>query len=113
MDESRIAIPSVEPSSRNKRGLLLFWNADVPTLLGLFAIVVLLTHYISLGSILAAAAFPFVVYLVYRNQYPAAAYAIISVSSLLIIWRHRSNIQRLIAGTENRFPSGKATEGKA
>jgi len=85
----------------------------VGIVLGLFAVVVLLTHYISLGSILAAAAFPFVVYLVYRNQYPVAAYAIISVSSLLIIWRHRSNIQRLIAGTENRFPAAKPTEGKA
>ncbi len=85
----------------------------VGIVLGLFAVIVLLTHYISLGSILAAAAFPFVVYLVYRKQLPMAAYAIIGVSSLLIIWRHRSNIQRLIAGTENRFPAGKATEGKA
>ena len=81
--------------------------------LGLFAAVVLITHYISLGSILAAAAFPFDVYLVYRDQLPMAAYAIIGISSLLIIWRHRSNIQRLIAGTEHRFPSGKPTEGKA
>ncbi|ABF41139.1 acyl-phosphate glycerol-3-phosphate acyltransferase [Candidatus Koribacter versatilis Ellin345] len=81
--------------------------------LGLFALVVLLTHYISLGSILAAAAFPFVVYFLYRNQYPAATYAIMGASSLLIIWRHRSNIQRLIAGTENRFPASKPTEGKA
>lgn len=85
----------------------------VGIVLGLFAVIVLLTHYISLGSILAAAAFPFVVYLVYRNQFPMAAYAVMGISSLLIIWRHRTNIQRLLKGTENRFPAPKATEGKA
>jgi glycerol-3-phosphate acyltransferase PlsY len=85
----------------------------VGIVLGLFAIVVFFTHYISLGSILAAAAFPFVVYAVHRDQLPRAAYAMIGLSSLLIIWRHRTNIQRLISGTENRFPATKPTEGKA
>jgi acyl phosphate:glycerol-3-phosphate acyltransferase len=85
----------------------------VGMVLGLFALIVLFTHYISLGSILAAAAFPFAVYLVYRTQFPRAAYALIGASSLLIIWRHRANIQRLLKGTENRFPSAKATESKA
>lgn len=85
----------------------------VGIVLGLFAIVVLFTHYISLGSILAAATFPFVVYLVYRDGFPRAAYVVIGLSSLLIIWKHRTNIQRLIAGTENRFPAQKPTEGKA
>jgi glycerol-3-phosphate acyltransferase PlsY len=85
----------------------------VGIVLGLFAIIVLLTKYISLGSILAAAAFPFVVYGIYREQFPRAAYALIAASSLLIIWRHRANIQRLLKGTENRFPSAKASEGKA
>jgi acyl phosphate:glycerol-3-phosphate acyltransferase len=85
----------------------------VGIVLGFFAIVVFFTHYISLGSILAAAAFPFVVYLVERDRPPRAAYAMIGLSSLLIIWKHRTNIQRLIAGTENRFPARKPTEGKA
>jgi glycerol-3-phosphate acyltransferase PlsY len=85
----------------------------VGIVLGLFAVIVLFTHYISLGSILAAAAFPFVVYLIYRDHLPRATYALMGLSSLLIIWKHRSNIQRLIAGTENRFPANKPTEGKA
>lgn len=85
----------------------------VGIVLGLFAIVVFFTHYISLGSILAAAAFPFIVYLVQRDRFSGAAYAMIGLSSMLIIWKHRSNIQRLIAGTEHRFPAGKTTEGKA
>jgi glycerol-3-phosphate acyltransferase PlsY len=85
----------------------------VGIVLGLFALVVLIAHYISLGSILAAAAFPFLVYLIYRDHFPPAAYAMIAVSSLLIIWKHRTNIQRLLAGTENRFPANKPTESKA
>ncbi len=86
---------------------------SVGIVLGLFAIVVLFTHYISLGSILAAAAFPFIVYLVQRDQFPRTAYGLIVASSLLIIWRHRANIQRLFAGTEHRFPAAKPTERKA
>jgi glycerol-3-phosphate acyltransferase PlsY len=85
----------------------------VGIVLGLFALVVLIAHYISLGSILAAAAFPFLVYLIYRDHFPPAAYAMIAASSLLIIWKHRTNIQRLLAGTENRFPANKPTESKA
>ena len=85
----------------------------VGMVLGLFALIVLVTHYISLGSILAAAAFPFAVYFVYREQFPRVAYGLIGACSLLIIWRHRANIQRLLKGTENRFPAAKPTEGKA
>jgi glycerol-3-phosphate acyltransferase PlsY len=85
----------------------------VGIVLGIFAIVVLFFHYISLGSVLSAAAFPFMVYLIYRDQFPLTAYALIGLSSLLIIWKHRTNIQRLIAGTESRFPASKPTEGKA
>ena len=85
----------------------------VGMVLGIFAIVVFFFHYISLGSILAAAAFPFLVYLIYRDQFPRAAYVMIGLSSLLIIWKHRTNIQRLIAGTENRFPARKTSEEKA
>jgi glycerol-3-phosphate acyltransferase PlsY len=85
----------------------------VGMVLGIFAITVLVSHYISLGSILAAAAFPFLVYLIYRDHFSRAAYALIGVSSLLIIWKHRTNIQRLVAGTENRFPAQKTTEGNA
>ncbi len=87
--------------------------APIGIVLGIFTIVVLFTHYISLGSILAAVAFPFVVYLVQRDQLPRSAYTMIGLTSLLIIWRHRTNIQRLFAGTENRFPANKPTEGKA
>ena len=70
----------------------------------LFAIVFALTRYVSLGSIMAAAAFPWLVLwlnLVERKTAPILL--VITASSALIIVRHKDNIRRLLAGTEDRF----------
>ncbi|MER3428778.1 MAG: acyl-phosphate glycerol 3-phosphate acyltransferase [Pyrinomonas sp.] len=67
----------------------------------IFLAVVLTTRYVSLGSITSAAALPFVVWWLKPNDGPLIACAL--ASSALVIWAHRSNIGRLIAGTESRF----------
>ncbi len=73
----------------------------------IFVLVVVSTRYVSLGSILAAAAIPFFVWV--QNEYiqatPAVAplIAAAGASALLIIFAHRGNIARLIDGTESRF----------
>ncbi len=70
----------------------------------LFVIVVALTRYISLGSMVAAAAFPLLVWWLNpaeRTTLPILL--LIAASSLLIIVRHKDNIRRLLAGTENRW----------
>lgn len=70
----------------------------------LFILIVALTRYVSLGSIVAVAAFPFFVWWTKpadRTTKPILLF--IAASSLLIIVRHRENIRRLLAGTENRF----------
>ena len=72
--------------------------------LGVFAVLVALTRHVSLGSIAGAAAFPFFVWWLYpaaRSNGPILL--LICMASLLIIIRHRDNIRRLLAGTENRF----------
>jgi acyl phosphate:glycerol-3-phosphate acyltransferase len=70
----------------------------------LFLIVVALTRYISLGSIVAAAAFPLLVWWLNPAEHtPAPILLLIAASSLLIIVRHKDNIRRLMAGTENRW----------
>jgi glycerol-3-phosphate acyltransferase PlsY len=69
-----------------------------------FVITVAATRYISLGSILGAGLFPFAVWILYHPG-PIVLSAV-TVCGLLIIWRHRSNIQRLRAGTENVFRFG-------
>jgi glycerol-3-phosphate acyltransferase PlsY len=70
----------------------------------LFVLIVALTRYVSLGSIVACAAFPLCVWwLGPAERMSAAILLLIGASSLLIILRHKDNIRRLLAGTENRF----------
>jgi acyl phosphate:glycerol-3-phosphate acyltransferase len=70
----------------------------------LFLIVVALTRYISLGSIVAAAAFPLLVWWLSPSEHTAGPILLlIAASSLLIIVRHQDNIRRLLAGTEHRW----------
>ena len=73
----------------------------------IFLGVVVLTRYVSLGSILAAAAIPFLVLGHHEFLRPVPGLiphlAAASASAILIIFAHRANIGRLIAGTENKF----------
>lgn len=72
----------------------------------LFTLVVASTRYISLGSILGAGLFPFGVWLIYHPGWPVMAACLFCAA--FVIWRHKSNLQRLRAGTENVFnPRGK------
>ncbi len=64
---------------------------------GLFMATISLSRIVSLASVVAAIGLP-VLMLVAGNS---SAYVVVSlVASLMVLWRHRSNIQRLIAGTE-------------
>jgi glycerol-3-phosphate acyltransferase PlsY len=68
----------------------------------LWALLVYLTGYVSLGSIVAAAVFPVAVYLLERPDPPEILWVDALVAAA-IIWFHRANIRRLLQGTENRF----------
>lgn len=74
----------------------------------IFIIIVLVFRYVSLGSIIAVAAFPVFVWILHQYGNSRRALAFMALSSLLIIVKHQQNIRRLIAGTENRFRSGTA-----
>jgi glycerol-3-phosphate acyltransferase PlsY len=67
-----------------------------------WAALVYLTGYVSVGSIAAAAIFPVAVYLLEPPDQPAMLWLDIAVAAA-IVWFHRGNIQRLFKGTENRF----------
>ncbi len=67
-----------------------------------WAALVYLTGYVSVGSIVAAAIFPLAVYLLEPPDQPAMLWLDIAVAAA-IVWFHRANIQRLFKGTENRF----------
>ncbi|HZP22551.1 MAG TPA: glycerol-3-phosphate 1-O-acyltransferase PlsY [Terriglobales bacterium] len=72
--------------------------------LAAFVVVVAVTRYVSLGSIVAAVSFPIFFYVTappVRTNYAVIFFT--TVSALLIIIRHKDNIRRLLAGTENRL----------
>jgi glycerol-3-phosphate acyltransferase PlsY len=72
-------------------------------LLVLFLVPIVLTRYMSLGSIIAAAAAPVVILiLTWTGQLPMEYAAFGIVGAALVLWRHRGNMQRLLNGTERK-----------
>ena len=73
--------------------------------LGIFAILVLTTRYVSVGSIASAAACP--IFSLFHFAGDPLAICVCTIPALTIIWAHRGNIARLRAGTESKIGSKK------
>jgi len=71
----------------------------------LFVLIVAVTRFISLGSIVGAGLFPLAVWMIDHPDAPLVLAAL--AGGLFIIWRHKANIERLRAGTENVFTFSK------
>ena len=67
---------------------------------GGFIILVLLTRYVSLGSVWAGGSFPFAAWFVYQDVWLAVLAACMG---WLVVYMHRANFKRLLSGTENKF----------
>lgn len=72
----------------------------------IFILIVLVTRYVSLGSIIAAVTIP--LYILLRNRIsPSLEFTpeitAATVGALLIIFAHRANIRRLMHGNESKF----------
>ncbi len=76
--------------------------------LALFIVLVLLTRYVSVGSIAAAVACPFFAVFFYWGNLPAII--LISIPALLVVYAHRENISRLANHCENRIGSKKVNK---
>lgn len=76
-----------------------------------FAIVLGLSRYVSLASVLGSASFPLFAWLLVRGERPAFYIAVQFIVAGLIIVKHHQNIGRLLRGTESRF-STHTREGK-
>jgi glycerol-3-phosphate acyltransferase PlsY len=72
----------------------------VSIVLLVFIIIVWVTRYISLGSILAAAAMPLAVWLLKASPVQISMTAVVA---LIVIAKHHENIRRLLSGTESKF----------
>jgi glycerol-3-phosphate acyltransferase PlsY len=80
------------------------WQAVVGALI-VWVLVLVFWRYVSLASISATAALPFLVYVLYAPGHapPQFISAGASFAMILIIARHRANIIRLLRGTEPQF----------
>ena len=87
--------------------------ALAPTALGIalivFVLTVLVTRYVSLGSIVAAITLPIAVYFTRNND---TLNMVTLALGILAIYKHKANLQRLMAGTENRLGKKKAEDVK-
>lgn len=79
------------------------WRVGAGTL-ATFLILVFFIRYVSLGAIVAAIFAPLATAFLLGLGVPAAA---VLVMAALLVWRHRANISRLVAGTESRLGAKK------
>jgi glycerol-3-phosphate acyltransferase PlsY len=79
---------------------------QVVLVLGIFAAVVAIWRYISLGSIVATAAFPLLLH--FMKHPPIQVVLGAAGAATIIIARHHANIARLVKGTENKVGRKKA-----
>jgi glycerol-3-phosphate acyltransferase PlsY len=84
-----------------------------PVVLVAWALIVWLTGYVSLGSIIAAALFPIADYVLHPARRSLVTVLFDVAIAAFIIWKHRANIQRLLQGTENRFGRHRRSEPAA
>jgi glycerol-3-phosphate acyltransferase PlsY len=84
--------------------LPLCWQA-VAAAAVVWLLVVAFWRYASLGSITAAAAMPVLIYLFYAPRHAPPTYVSLSTIfiALLVLAKHRANMERLIAGKESRL----------
>ncbi len=89
-------------------GVLLITNWQIGLICLVFALVLIaLTRMVSVGSIAAAVLFPVLVIFINQNYLVSASnwsYLIYSIIlAVLVIFNHRANIKRLLAGEENKL----------
>jgi glycerol-3-phosphate acyltransferase PlsY len=90
-------------------GLFPYYTIPGAIVIGVFIVVFLVWRMVSLGSVIGALAFApvyaivgyFLGWPIAREQLPLLIFAI--VMSLLIVLKHKTNIQRILAGTEHAF----------
>ena len=88
--------------------ILIDWRVAL-VVWGGFLILVLLTRYVSLGSLWAGASFPFISW----YCYPQPLLVILAfITGWLVVWRHQENLKRLLRGTENKFSFHHKEGGK-
>ena len=81
----------------------LSWQVGLATL-GIFILMITLFRIVSLASVSASLALPLIMFLSFTNSSISPPFLVVSIlAMILVIWRHRENIIRLIKGKEPRI----------
>jgi len=76
---------------------------------GIFLATLSLSRIVSLSSVVAALSLPLLMLISFGMSGLRPAYLSLALlTTALVLWRHRSNLQRLIAGTEPRLGAGRS-----
>ncbi len=82
----------------------------------IFAVIVLITRYVSMGSVIAAFFYPAITYIThtYVTHIPPGVFKMVFafVCGLLVIFMHRENIKRVYHGKENKLSFGPKKKKK-
>ncbi len=79
------------------------WQVGLASL-GVFLLVISLFRIVSLASVIASLSLPLIMYLSFNNSDFSILYLFVSLLAMvLVIWRHRENINRLIKGKEPKI----------
>ncbi|AWO00465.1 acyl-phosphate glycerol 3-phosphate acyltransferase [Chitinophaga alhagiae] len=78
---------------------------------GVFLMILFLTRYVSLSSIIASIAFPVLILFIFREQ--EVFYRIFAIAvALMVVLTHQKNIMRLLTGNESKVPLFKNRKNK-
>ena len=78
----------------------LSWPVGLASL-GIFLTILSFSRIVSLASIIASISLPLIMFLSFQEDRISIAYISVSlVAMIFVLWRHRSNLKRLLAGTE-------------
>ncbi|HEY9668977.1 MAG TPA: glycerol-3-phosphate 1-O-acyltransferase PlsY [Coleofasciculaceae cyanobacterium] len=92
-------------------GVLLAMSLPVGLgILGIFVVMLVLSRIVSLGSLVGAIAAP-VLMILLSEPLPYQLFA--GTAAVYVVWRHRSNIQRLLAGTEPQIGQSLSQEAQS
>jgi acyl phosphate:glycerol-3-phosphate acyltransferase len=77
---------------------------------GVFLLILFLTRYVSLSSIIASIAFPVLIHFIFKEE--ELYYRIFAIAvALMVVLTHQKNIARLLTGTESKVPLFKNRRG--
>ena len=80
----------------------LSWQVGLACL-GVFLIVLITSKIVSLSSIVAVSSLPLLMILNFKDNFSIPYFSSTLIAMIFIFWRHRTNIKRLIAGTEPKL----------